>query len=362
LPPHFSSTILLDWYKEMIFQSPLNLYMPLVYGYQRILYVLNDRFNNTIYVPIDADIANLTQITMTVTPVVNATNPNQTTILINGTAGYYNYNGFDIANQFWVPLPNGQIYLYYGEDLNYNGLSKSDSQLCAFGSATYPFNTTPYPSTCVLSNPEYTLLQTNAQTKTYMTSNSGICPAPPNSLLYGTTVNCNIYGKDNRGTTISSTCTNSNAYCIPIFYNGSGQCTTQAGLMNMVTTNSMGGFSYNAVACGIGHAKIIASFYGAPTSPLEPIKVYQSPLTAAAASLGTTYTTFCSLGVVPFNAIGFTWALNTTSALTEIGLFELSFGAIGKIALIAAICTALLILIYKSNKRVKKMRRRKTGH
>lgn len=353
-PPNFGTVLLFDWYKQEVYQSPLDLYAPTISGYQRMLYVLNDRFNNTIYAPIDVDIANITQLTMTVNPVVNFTNPNSTTLNINGSVGYFNYNGFDTTNSYWVPLQQGNVYLYYGEDLNYNGLTTQQAQLCAFGSPNYPFNTVPYPN-CQQSNPEYTALQNGAGTINYMTSNSGTCPAPPNSLLYGTTLTCNIYGNDGNSQTttqLQPTCSGSGEYCVPIYANGSGTCTSEAGLMDIAAVNSLGEYSYNTIACGIGQAKILAKFYGAPTSPLEPIQVYQGPLTSAAnavrGSQGSTTTS------TPFNAIGFTWAPNETVVITSIGLFELSFGDIGMIGVVAAIAAALLVLVYRRNKAVKK--------
>ncbi len=83
-------------------QTLLSTQPDIPYGYRRLIFVLRDRFNNTLYVPIDADIANQTVIQLNVTPAVNPLNPNSTTININGYAGYYAYNSQ--GNQFY-PLP-----------------------------------------------------------------------------------------------------------------------------------------------------------------------------------------------------------------------------------------------------------------
>ena len=350
--PHFTGVPLLNWYKQEVYLSPLDLWIPQLTGYQRLMYVMNDRFNNTIYVPIDADIANNTQVSLDVSPSVNVINPNQTVLYISGNVGYLSYNNFDSFNSFFVPLPEGQVYLYYGKNLNYQGLSQEQEQLCAFGSPLYPYNTVPFPANCILSNPEYTGISAGAEIPSYITSNSGVCPAPPNSLIYGTSVNCNIYGNDGNGWMGSPSCSTNGATCVPIFVNGSGVCTTQQGLMSIVTTNALGDFSYNDIVCGIGQATITAKFYGKPTTPLEPITVYQGPLTASANGIYPKFPAVSSSGT--FNGIAFTWAPNQTIAISEIGLFELGFGDIGGFAIITGVAIALLILLYRNTSKTKK--------
>ena len=84
-------------------------------GYNRILYVYKDRFNNTIVMPLDADFANLTVINMSVTPNVDPNNANQTSISVTGTVGYYPFFGLVP----FKPLRQGNIYIYYDANLNY---------------------------------------------------------------------------------------------------------------------------------------------------------------------------------------------------------------------------------------------------
>ncbi len=345
-------------------------------GYNRLIYVLNDRFNNSIYAPFDADIANTTQISLSVVPNVSASNPNQTTLQITGTAGYYTRYGTN-----FVPLPNAQIYLYYGADINYVNynptVSPANAMLCAFGFGAYSINAfglgidtnkLPTPQECQLANPAFTAQQANALQVTYHAqsglSSSGAtsCPAAPNSLLEAPTYNCNIYGIQD----LPQTCTSARAgqeYCVPVYSNGTGICTSQVGLINpgsipislgnlaspiagagpYVTTNSAGAFSANIVACGIGNAKIIATFYGLPQN--EPVQVTQ-PLLGYSAQPNPPATIGTSNTYATFNVIDFTWAPNTTSKTTQIGLFELSYGDIDALAAVVAAVAAILIVAY----------------
>jgi len=47
-----------------------------ILGYNRLVYVMQDAFNNTVYVPMDVDIANTTIITLNVNPIVSVANAN----------------------------------------------------------------------------------------------------------------------------------------------------------------------------------------------------------------------------------------------------------------------------------------------
>ena len=44
---------------------------PQIYGYNRLLYTYVDRFNNTIYMPVDVDFANTTLLTLDTPSTVN---------------------------------------------------------------------------------------------------------------------------------------------------------------------------------------------------------------------------------------------------------------------------------------------------
>ena len=112
-----------------------------VYGYHRLIYVFNDNFNNLIYMPIDADIANLTQMSLDVTPNVNGINVNQTQLSINGTLSWT-----PPLSTNKIPLQNGYVYLYYDVNLNtigYNAvIDPAAAANCAFGNSTNPDTST----------------------------------------------------------------------------------------------------------------------------------------------------------------------------------------------------------------------------
>ncbi len=138
--------------------SPTNLAL---LGYDRIIYMYSDAFNNTIAMPLDVNLANITTLTLNTTTAVSPSNPNQTTVSVNGNAGYYGgiFGGY-------APLPQGSpIYIYYDTNINYLNPSNTPlsnpssyfeySEQCAFsGSAS--INGYYFP--CETANPlaEYT--------------------------------------------------------------------------------------------------------------------------------------------------------------------------------------------------------------
>ncbi|MEM3404809.1 MAG: hypothetical protein QXZ01_00540, partial [Candidatus Micrarchaeaceae archaeon] len=343
---------LFDWYKAITYTNPLilNINASTVYsyfnhwsvasmlGYNRLIYVFNDRFNNTFYMPIDADIANITTLDMSATPNVSITNANSTTITITGRA-YYNL----LYGLKTVPLQNAPIYLYYGKDINYNRTSVSSNAINV-SLCTYSPNSIA-TGECTLANPMWKGLTNNANTITYAPAynSSGECPMPPKSLL--APINsiytmCNIYGADNIRQSCPNSALGNTQYCIPLYSNGTGICTPQLGLMGIATTNSLGYFTLNTiVACGIEQGvPIIAKFYG---EPIEPITVTQpglalsaNTLTAASQSLPSEFT---------FTAINYTWSPNETSTSVDIGLAELSFGNLDALLGIALVAGLLAV-------------------
>jgi len=374
--PNFAA--LFDWYKEeeylgqfytMLNSTTYNNAQLL--GFKRIFYTFNDKFNNTIYMPLDADIANITTITLRTTPVVAEGNANSTTITINGTVGYYSYFG-----EKFTPLVGGHIYLYYGSDINFVGYNAlqypANATLCEYGS-----NAITQSSNCILSNPIWTGLQANSNVTTYAPSfnASGKCSMPSNSLL--APVNtiytmCNIYQSNKYG--LPSNCPNTPAtpsnpsgsvqFCLPLFSNGTGICTSQLGLMDIATTNSIGDFTYNTIACGIQqNIPIIARFYGSP--PPEPIYVNvtllgQSALNPAGFVRQTVSEgqpiTYYDMQYIASNVemINYTWSPAHAATTIDIGMVLLSFGEIEALEIFAAVALVAAILLaqmHKSNKR-----------
>ncbi len=346
-PAHKGAPVLVtlfNWYKVPVYDS--GLYLGLngssgaksVYGYHRVIFAYNDRFNNTIYMPLDVDIANITQINLTVVPTVNPTNANQTTITVNGTA--YWVPPFSTQS---IPLKNGKVYLYYDANLNtigYNAVyDPVAAQTCAFSNATQP-------KSCDFANPVYNGLQSNpadpqfinANVITYHTSynSTGSCSPPPNSLLAPASqlyTLCNIYNKGQPASCPASSIGNTQ-YCLPIFNNGTGLCTSQVGLFSIATTNSMGYFSSNIVACGYGLHNIIAQYYGTPGP--EPIYALQSPMGLAAdPSVPASQS-------ISFQTFNYSWSPIQASATAAIGTILLSVGNIS--ALIGILVIAALFI------------------
>ncbi|MGC8710323.1 MAG: hypothetical protein ACP5RF_01810 [Candidatus Micrarchaeia archaeon] len=361
---------LFDWYKSRLYTNPLNLYLNMssfqspssmqsiaynTKGYTRLVYVLNDKFNNTIYVPLDADIANITTLNLAVNPIVNATNQNQTQLVISGNATYF--NGVKL-----VPLVGNTIYLYYGADINYVNYNPfedpANAILCTYGTNSIYMN----PSTCVSSNPAITSDVQNSDVLTYYPSynSMGVCNPPPNTLFSQPANNCNIYGNilpqscNTLAINIPSmygppTTEQIQQWCVPQYANGTGTCTSQIGLMGIVTTNSIGGFSLTANTCGIGQASIIAEFYGYPYG--EPITVSQPYLGSSGELVYNYYNNQVNTppSVATFQALNYSWSPNETLATTQIGLAQLSYGSITvqEVLLLLAITAIIALLLRK---------------
>ncbi|MDE1834396.1 MAG: hypothetical protein KGH64_03605 [Candidatus Micrarchaeota archaeon] len=372
---------LFNWYKVPIHNNPIDLTLNRTrsgsgfnpYGYHRIVEVYNDRFNNTLYMPLDVDIANITLINLTVAPVVDSSNANKTYITVNGTA--YTLMPFTTNTK---PLKNADIYLYYDVDLNVNGYNPITqaqyTQNCAFtGSAVTD-------SKCALSNPVWNGIGANAGALTYNTdlNRTNNCSPPPNSLLTPTGNVyrlCNIYNDPIPGVPAPTyNCPTSisghTQYCIPLYANGTGYCTPQLGLFAIAKTNNKGYFSISnpgtisnpgsivnsgsgpsgLLACGYGQHNIIAQYYGTPAP--EPIYPTQSGIGLAANPSSTDYATF--------TAVNYSWTPVQVVQPAAIGTIFLSIGNISVVLGLFIVAAVLIIAITLS--RLHGPKRKKHGH
>ena len=356
LPPfNYTNSTLPDFtqlyniYRFAEYQNTLSLNMtnsqPL--GYNRIIFTYVDQFNNTITMPLDVDLAKTTLINMSVTPTVNAINPNETSIAVQGEIGTID----TILNPTQQPLAGSPIYIYYNGNLNfYNYTTPSGnayrtwSDYCAFAPGALGCSLANYLSAV---NTPIQSLETNTIDFSTQLNSSGECAAEPKSMLtLGNFIQCNIYPNNKwnlprSGTTESG----SYEYCVPVYTNGTGYLTSQFGLVGIATTNSSGMFSYTFNACGTGNDKVTASYYGWP--PPEPVTVYQPPLSNA--------TQNCAVSGVCQNYQEYNYyiAPTSTSQTVNIGLYELSFGDVGAYALaaFAACVAATLFFLHKRSSR-----------
>lgn len=348
-----SLVTLFDWDRTLLYSSLTYLKLNVskannneVYGYHRFVFTYIDRFNNKYFMPIDADVANQTNITLSITPVVNNTNTNQTIIYINGTASYT-----PIFSTVSTPLRGGDIYVYYDTDLdyaNYDPLQPGGfhqnagtvyAQLCAYSNVTSVNGQT---INCTLSDPSFTALTQNARVITYTpqsnTIGALICNPPPKGILQQPVNDCNVYGKDNLPQTCPVSQSLEQQFCVPQLANGDGLCSSQVGLIGIAKTDSNGNFSINTTACGTGYHAIIAKYYGTPGG--EPITAYQS-------SIGEAYDPG-SGQYESFPAINFSWAPTTSAETIVIGSFLLSYGTISVIGIISVILIIIAIWAAKS--------------
>ena len=377
---------LFDWYEGFAYDSPLQFIVnngiysspsgpQNLQGYVRFVYAFNDKFNNTIYAPIDADVARITNIGMTIVPQVSVGNANQTTLKINGTVGTTDVNGN------FIPLTNSPIYLYYDTNLNYlyNGRPATPEQasLCAFAPNAIAAKgcqladpISPNPIEAAVGNTPNYVPTTNVL---------NVCPAAANSLLAPPNLDCNIYqnhGTGNDGIPLPSGSTTPSGstwygtscpgpgitpaggqeYCLPLYDNGTGTCTSEVGRITAagggpIMTNSIGDFSVNVLACGTGSVTLYAQYYGWP--PPEPILANQHLLQAA-------YTPEQSI-VIPDNSFpvyNYYWTPNVTATSTQIGELLLSYGNITAIALAICVFAAIAIMLALRKKEKPKRRHR----
>ncbi len=310
-------------------------------GYNRLVYVFKDRFNNTIYAPIDADISNATQIALTTSAVVDLDNTNQTVISVNGLAGY-TYSG-----KFYAVPTGSPIYLYYDQNINfakYNSIvDPTNTQYCAFGA-----NSSSAPINCTLADPIISSLSKNANTITYNASynvsSSGNCYPPAGSFFAVPPLTCNINGAG-----LPQTCPiGTKQTCVPEFANGTGICTTQMGLISIVPTAADGSFHDSLTACGTGNAEILAWYYGA-TSP-EPTSAVQTPLSLSSAPVYNCPSTPPYSPCVNTYVFNYVWAPTFSASFVKIGLLLLAFGNINTSSFLIIVLAILMIFIYRRSK------------
>ncbi|MDE1824775.1 MAG: hypothetical protein KGH61_01010 [Candidatus Micrarchaeota archaeon] len=304
-------------------------------GYNRMVYTFKDAFNNTISAPLDLDFAYGTSLSMNLQTSVNNTNANRTALGISGTLDYITPNGTS------KPLPGAQVYIYYGGNINfakYNPqVSPTQATLCEFGK----FGSPDSPTNCTLANPLNPTTYSNAGVVTFHTDYNaqGDCGPPPQALLANTTINCNIYSTGAMSSSCAKSAGGYTQYCVPEFSNGTGVCTSQLGLIGAFKTGSYGNFSTKQTVCGIGSATVYAQFYGLP-SP-QPVTVKQTQLGLAASPSATCASGACTESTQVLN---YSYFSSQTSQSAQIGLFELAYGNLGVMGLIACTAVALLIL------------------
>ncbi|MGC8676487.1 MAG: hypothetical protein ACP5T3_03170, partial [Candidatus Micrarchaeia archaeon] len=331
---------LFDFYQELNYLSNFDLNLGNKLGFRMLNIIFNDRFNNTIFAPIPIDIANTIVVSMQVNPQPQEKNPNQTIVYVNGTV----YTPSQALGGAPVPLSNAKVYLYYGKNINfvnYNAITDPiDAMKCAYGFNSSTLN-------CTLANPNWVTLQQNAELFTYTPqfNSTGKCNPPPNSLLAENYVPCNLYGKYNLPAICPDTGQGNPEYCTPIYLNGTGVCTSQIGLFAIATTNSLGDFSANVVACGsgstLGSTEIIAQYYGWPLQPLTA-NLLPVSLEATKVNLNSPYP-----AIISVEEPNYYYEPNETIQGLTIGEVMLSVGNISFAALIG-VTLGIGIVLYIS--------------
>ncbi len=311
-------------------------------GYDRLVYMITDEFGNLLKAPIDADISNITNTQMSHTISTNSNKPNESTITVSGTV--LNCQSSQLTGG--KPMPaNSSIYIYYDTNLNYyNSTSNQSSSPANYFAWAERCAFSPVSTGCILSNPTYTWTWTdNGGTWSHTDNTTGVneskyvtfstqynntakttCANEPNSLLAASlSYNCNIYGKF--GLPATKTITAGQAYCVPIFLNGTGHLTTQLGLVDIAKTDASGNFSKKFNVCGTGTAKITSEYYGAP--PPQPM-LYSQPDMSNATFTPSQFSSAPlngnNLNVFEFN---YTYSPDSAVQTFPVGIYALSYGS-----------------------------------
>jgi len=343
---------LFDFYQQLTYDSPMTLDASSYPGFRLFTFVFNDRFNNTIYVPMALDVANTVVLSINATTTPDQNNYNQTQISING----YAYVPSSAPGGPATPVPAGQkIYLYFNKNINYinyNAVTDPvNTMLCAYGAVLINGTSTlstNVPTNCTLANPDWAGMQTNANLTTYHPSfnSQGVCNPPASSLLSINYQMCNLYNMYGLSATCPSTGSGAEQFCEPLYANGTGICTSQIGLFAIATTNSMGGFSTTITACGGGasqiSSKIIAEYYGAPLQPLEA-NVLPLALQANVVNLASDYPNYLTV-----NELNYYYAPNETSTGVLLGMPMLNMGEISAAIFAAFAFATTMLLLYKT--------------
>ena len=324
-----------------------------IIGYNRLMYKFVDAFNNTIYMPVDLDFANITYITDTANPVVNPINPNETKVNVVGNAGFRS----GILGLKYTPLPAGSpIYIYYDTNINYyNSSTTPSSNPTAYYTYALKCAFSTNATGCQYSNPLATITQgvyaSEANTINFATSYNSIGPdecANESKSLLAVPISppavCNIYGDNGLPSVKYSPMLGAYEYCIPEYANGSGTSfTSQLGLVKTVYTNSSGGFSASFNVCGIGQERVIAQYYGNP--PPEPNIIYQPPLKL---SNGTNYDLL--INEEKTFEYNYSYAPNATVEGVTIGNYALDFGNLGMLATAGTIAIVAALLMFQASR------------
>lgn len=388
-----------------------------ILGYNRFIYTFVDAFNNTIYAPLDVDLANATAINMQVNASVSTTNPNQTIVTVKGNAGYY--QGL-LQNQF-APLPEGsQIYLYYDQNFNYfdpnhdipgapDELYTNYVQQCAFGNA----------NGCTLANPLNMSQETlnlevgqNVYASIPMYYSPTSCPGQPDSLLstsyLSSLYECNIYGNYNLPKTcadvrtkapstepqgcasqaqtqlghMSNDCilyndnqmcsaadsASATLYCVPNFDNGTGTFTSQIGLLPSKThtiTSVANAIINGGTTQTDSNGNFIYSFTvcGSGSGKIlasyygapfpQPVSVTQSPLSLSAVPNSK----LPASQQVTSMQYAYTFMPASAAGAFLLGSYALSFGSLETPIAIAAVAAVIIALLLRSRSRRPQARR-----
>ncbi len=318
-----------------------------IFGYNRLVFTYIDRFNNTIYMPMDVDFANITSITTSASTNLDQANTNQTSITVNGIATYTTANGVI------EPLPAGsQIYLYWNQNLDYyNTITTSPQTDIGYAAASLSCALDPSTRNCTAANPLSTLTQKQpmgleeSQLVTYHTERASTgtgCPVEPSSLLKPIVYNCNIYGTNGlKSVQPDPNIPGAFQYCQPFTSNGEGFFTSQMGLIGIAKTDASGAFNYQFTACGVGQNRLTAYYYGA--SAPEPILVSQTALSNSG-GVNEFPSSLNQNALIQTQEYNYGYAPNYSIENMQIGSYSLPFGSINAY-LAAAIAFAVIAAI-----------------
>ena len=222
-----------------------------------------DLFNSTFNLPMRLDLAYSTKINATLNTSIDKNNRNLTHVTVRGNLSKVVFDRQTNTVKY-EPI-SGRIYAYVNRNINYcnkpiivyyGGVyipacsqnlatqNPLEAIRCSLGLEKH----------CILANP-LNFTRENIP----MEPVANVINYQPSDPLEKKNTICNI-----NGDTYPSVCTNG-YFCLPIYPNGTGYCTSQIGLVNITDTSSNGEFKFNFDIYGFGLGeKLILQYYGYP--------------------------------------------------------------------------------------------------
>lgn len=296
-----------------------------ILGRRKVNLTFVDLFNTTFNLPMKLDFAYSTKINATLNISLDKTNKDLTHVTIKGNLSKIVYNK-ETQKLEYIPLA-GKIYVYVDRNINYcskKNIFYSGQTYIPACSKNLAEDNPPEAikcsilkgKDCLLANP-LNFTETGASMEP-IADTINYKAGKPEEEKY-----CNIYGD-----TYPATCEKQGYYCLPIYPNGTGFCTSQIGLVTILDANGNFKYDFDIYGFGLGE-KVILQYYGYPSFAKDP----------------TTNTYVENYAYMP----------TTTVLSLNYGVLPLDFGKLSLLPILLTLSVLLLFIIFKNREKFRKI-------